>query len=215
MLLRRVLRRHLVRNLVGTGVLRGGGCYRRCLEGRSAPCRRVRPPLRAPYSCLGSDILFPYRSPSHRTQHPRNGPEMDPEQTRNGAKRSQTEPNGAKQSRKGPKPSPLGKGKRISPCLGGNIFIVRSRENSRPKRTPKHKDSTKNLKPESTFFRGLQPLKFFVFGLCFLFEKCRKMQTQRILKVGRGGQKKIFVLDFFGCFFLSLRMPSFSKSLHA
>ena len=27
------------------------------------------------------------------------------------------------------------------------------------------------------------------------------MQTQRILKGGDGGQKKIFVLDFFGCFF--------------
>ena len=41
----------------------------------------------------GSDILFPYRSPSPRphpdpTQHP----ETDPKRSRNGAKRSQTEP---------------------------------------------------------------------------------------------------------------------------
>ena len=48
-----------------------------------------------------SDILFPYRSPSHQphpdpTQHLRNGPETDPKQTRNGAKRSQTDPTGAK-----------------------------------------------------------------------------------------------------------------------
>ena len=48
-----------------------------------------------------SDILFPYRSPSHRphhdpTQHPRNGPGTDP-------KRSQTEPNGAERSQTEPK----------------------------------------------------------------------------------------------------------------
>ena len=51
-----------------------------------------------------SDILFSYRSPSDRphhdpTQHPRNGPETDPEQTRNGAKRIRTEPNGAEMDR--------------------------------------------------------------------------------------------------------------------
>ena len=44
-----------------------------------------------------SDILFPYRSPSHRshpdpTQHPRNEPETDPKRTR-------TEPNGAEMDR--------------------------------------------------------------------------------------------------------------------
>ena len=41
---------------------------------------------------------------------------------------------------------------------------------SGPKKTPRHKDFTKNPTPESTLFRGLQPPKFFVFGLCFLFE---------------------------------------------
>ena len=65
------------------------------------------------------------------------------------------------------------------------------------KKTPKHKDFTKNPMPESTFFRSLQAPKFFVFGLCFLSLKCRKMQTQRVLKGGR----KNFVLDSFGCFF--------------
>ena len=54
MLLRRVLRRRLVRVLIETEVLRrvlrrGGGCYRRRLEGRNMPFRRVRPPSRAPY----------------------------------------------------------------------------------------------------------------------------------------------------------------------
>ena len=82
------------------------------------------------FECLlGSDILFPYRSPSHRphpdpTQHPRNGPETDPEQTRNGAKRSQTEPNGAKRSRNGPKSSPLTGG---FDGMGG-VGVVREKE---------------------------------------------------------------------------------------
>ena len=53
MLLRRVLRRRLVRVSIETEVLRRvlrrGGCYRRRLEGRSTPFRRVRPPSRAPY----------------------------------------------------------------------------------------------------------------------------------------------------------------------
>ena len=67
-----------------------------------------------------SDILFPYRSPSPRPHPdstltpprphptPRNGPETDPKQTRNGARRSQTDPNRAKRSRNGPKSSLLG-----------------------------------------------------------------------------------------------------------
>ena len=43
----------------------------------------------------------------------------------------------------------------------------------RAERTPKHKDFTKTPMPESTFFRGLQLLKFFVFGL-FCSLKCWK-----------------------------------------
>ena len=46
--------------------------------------------------------------------------------------------------------------------------------------------------PESTFFRGLQPPKFFVFGLCFLFE----MQEKHKHKGGRGGQKKNLCVGF-------------------
>ena len=87
-----------------------------------------------------SDILFPYRSPSPRphpdpTQHPRNGPETDPEQTRNGAERSRTEPKWTKI-----KPSRVGrpggfvgmgrgggcKGKRISlaKCFKNRVFLA-------------------------------------------------------------------------------------------
>ena len=78
-----------------------GGENRIILKVVTRGCKKV-------FWTQGSDILFPYRSPSHRphhdpTQHPRNGPETDPEQTRNGAKRSRTEPNGAKRSRNGPK----------------------------------------------------------------------------------------------------------------
>ena len=36
---------------------------------------------------------------------------------------------------------------------------------------------------------------------CVFLWNVGKTQTQRILKGGEGGQKKIFVLDFFGCFF--------------
>ena len=54
-LLRKVLGRRLVRVSIETEVLRrvlrrGGGCYRRRLEGRNTPFRRVRPPSRAPYA---------------------------------------------------------------------------------------------------------------------------------------------------------------------
>ena len=75
----------------------------------------------------GSDILFPYRSPSPRPHPtPRNEPETDPKQTRNGAKRSQTDPNGAKRSRNGPKSSPLPGGV----CRdGGGGRVVREKEN--------------------------------------------------------------------------------------
>ena len=53
MRLRRVLRRRLVRASIETEVLRRvlrrEGCYRRRLEGRNTPFRRVRPPSRVPY----------------------------------------------------------------------------------------------------------------------------------------------------------------------
>ena len=72
------------------------------------------------------------------------------------------------------------------------------------KRHPNTKISPQNPMPESTFFRGLQPPKFFVFGAAFSLQNVGKLRTQRILKGGEGGRKKIFVLDFFGCFFRSL-----------
>ena len=81
---------------------------------------------------------------------------------------------------------------------------------SGPKKTPKHKDFTKNPMPESTLFRGLEPPKFFVSGLCFLFENVGKTQTQRILKGGEGGggrKKNLcvrFLWMFFSLFFLVL-----------
>ena len=50
---------------------------------------------------------------------------------------------------------------------GGASPDTLSISNFRAKKTPEHKDFTKNPLPESTFFRGLQPLKFFVFGLFF------------------------------------------------
>ena len=75
-----------------------------------------------------SDILFPYRSPSHRphhdpTQHPRNGPETDPERTRNGAKRSQKEPNGAEMDRN------VGMG-RGGGCKGKRISLGKRQESA-------------------------------------------------------------------------------------
>ena len=59
MLLRRALRRHLVRVSIERqrfleGFLEGGGCYRRRLEGRNTPFRRVRPPSRDPWSIAGN-----------------------------------------------------------------------------------------------------------------------------------------------------------------
>ena len=39
---------------------------------------------------------------------------------------------------------------------------------------------------------------------CVFSLKCRKNANTKNLKGGDGGQKKIFVLDFFGCFFRSL-----------
>ena len=84
-----------------------------------------------------SDILFPYRSPSPPTPPrphptPRNGPETGPKQTRNGAKRSQTDPNGAKRSRNGLKSSPLGWDSRggLSGWAGGGV--VREKESHYP-----------------------------------------------------------------------------------
>ena len=81
----------------------------------------------------GSDILFPCRIPSPRprpdpTQHPRNGPETDPERTRNGAKRSR---NGAERSQTEPKwteikPSRVGRPGGLSGW--GGVGVVREKE---------------------------------------------------------------------------------------
>ena len=74
-----------------------------------------------------SDILFPYRSPSHRphpdpTQHPRNGPGTDP-------KRSQTEPNGAERSQTEPKWAEIiGWAGRGGLSGGGGVGVVREKE---------------------------------------------------------------------------------------
>ena len=54
---------------------------------------------------------------------------------------------------------------------------------------------------ESTFFRGLQPLKFFGFGLCFSLKNVGKTQTQRILKGGEGGRKTNLGVGFLWVFF--------------
>ena len=61
--------------------------------------------------------------------------------------------------------------------------------------------------PESAFFRGLQPLKFFVFGLFFSL-KCRKNANTKNFEGGEGGKKQIFVWNFFGCFFFALQIRS-------
>ena len=87
----------------------------------------------------GSDILFPYRSPSPAphpdpTQHPK----MDPKRTRN---RPETDPNGPKRTRNGPKRTRNGP---ISSSLGwdprgvrrdggGFVGVVREKEQSLPK----------------------------------------------------------------------------------
>ena len=66
MLLRRVLRRHLVRVSIETEVLRRvlrrgvlQKALRRRLEGRNTPFRRVRPPSRAPYFLFPNPAKFP------------------------------------------------------------------------------------------------------------------------------------------------------------
>ena len=53
----------------------------------------VAPNRVAPWNSYNSDILFPYRSPSPRPHPtPRNAPETDLKQTRNGPKRTRNEP---------------------------------------------------------------------------------------------------------------------------
>ena len=72
------------------------------------------------------------------------------------------------------------------------------------KRHPNTKISPQNPMPESTFVRGLPPPKFSVFGLRFPFEMLEKHKHKEFWRGARGGRKKIFVLDFLGCFFRSL-----------
>ena len=57
--------------------------------------------------------------------------------------------------------------------------------------------------PESTFLGAFNPRKSLCSG-CVFSLKCRKNANTKNFEGGRGGQKKIFVLDFFGCFFRSL-----------
>ena len=54
--------------------------------------------------------------------------------------------------------------------------------------------------PESTLFRGLQPLKFFVFRLCFSL-KCKKKRKHKESWRGRGGQKTNLCVGFLWVFF--------------
>ena len=56
--------------------------------------------------------------------------------------------------------------------------------------------------PESTFFRGLQPLKFFVFRLFFLFE-CREAANTKNFEGGRGGQQTNLCVGFLWVFFFA------------
>ena len=81
------------------------------------------------------------------------------------------------------------------------------RKLSGPKRHPNTKISPRIpcLKPSP--FRGLQPLKFFVFGL-FFSSKCRKNATTKNFEGGRGEQTKKHCVGF-GCFFCSQEIDAF------
>ena len=61
--------------------------------------------------------------------------------------------------------------------------------------------------PESAFFRGLQPLKFFVFGLFFSL-KCRKNANTKNFEGGGGGEKTNLCVEFLWVFFFALQIRS-------
>ena len=69
--------------------------------------------------------------------------------------------------------------------------------------------------PDHGFARvGTMQVQAIMPPLSFFSSKCRKAQTQRILKGGEQGKKQIFVSDFFGCFFAlyASRHPRFETS---
>ena len=76
---------------------------------------------------------------------------------------------------------------------------------SGPKRHPNTKISPRIACLNPPSFRGLHPLKVFVFGLFFSL-KCRKNANTNNFEGGRAGKKQIFVLDFFACFFFFLSL---------
>ena len=80
-------------------------------------------------------------------------------------------------------------GKPFQQRISDSHSLLEFSEQSRPKKTPKHEDFTKNLMPESIFSRGLQPPKFFVFLLCFSL-KYRENANTKNFEGGQGGQKK-------------------------
>ena len=69
------------------------------------------------------------------------------------------------------------------------------------KRHPNTKISPRIPCPNSPFLVAFN-LRNSLYSGCVFSLKCRNnANTPRILKGGEGGQKKIFVSDFFGCFF--------------
>ena len=92
--------------------------FRRVRRALGKPRKRKKMPFSS--DILGSpqtsDILSLTEAPlTDPTQHPRNGPETDPKQTRNGAKRTGTEPNAAKMDRN----QALSRGMAGGVCRGG------------------------------------------------------------------------------------------------
>ena len=83
------------------------------------------------------------------------------------------------------------------------------RKSAGPKKTPKHKDFTKNPMPESTLFRAFNPRNSLCSGRVFSL-KCRKNTNTKIFERGRGGQKNNLCVRFLWVFFRSLKVQASS-----